>query len=155
MVLGSKVHEDGHPSAPLSERLDRGLALYRAGLVEAVLVSGGKGPEGHEEAEVMAAYLRERGVPDHALLLDRAGYTTFDTARHTAALLRARGQSRAIAVSSYFHQSRCRLAFRRAGVPVVLSARARVTPRIRDLYSIPRELVGWVYYAWREFPGYP
>lgn len=152
VVLGSKVHEDGVPSALLRDRLDRALDLYREGRVRRVLVSGALGREGHQEADVMADYLIQRGVPPEAVLRDPEGWTTYHTALHTSELLRARGWQRAIAVSSYYHQSRCKLAFSRAGVPEVLTARARVRPTPRDAYSIPRELVGWLYYAVRPYP---
>lgn len=152
VVLGSKVHESGVPSALLRDRLDRGLALYREGRVRRLFVSGALGREGHQEADVMADYLIARGVPATAVIRDPEGWTTYHTALHTSALLRRRGWSRAIAVSSYYHQSRCRLAFSRAGVPEVLTARARVRPTPRDLYSIPRELAGWLYYLVRPYP---
>tara|TARA_R110002072_G_scaffold65946_2_gene162961 strand:- start:527 stop:1135 length:609 start_codon:yes stop_codon:yes gene_type:complete len=153
VVLGSKVHESGVPSALLCDRLDRALDLYREGRVRRVLVSGALGREGHQEADVMADYLIRRGIPPQAVLRDPEGWTTFHTALHTSELLQRRGWSRAIAVSSYYHQSRCRLAFTRAGVPEVLTARARVRPTPRDLYSIPRELAGWLYYALRSYPA--
>jgi len=152
VVLGSKVHESGVPSALLRDRLDRGLALYREGRVRRLLVSGALGREGHQEADVMADYLIARGVPPAAVIRDPEGWTTYHTALHTSELLQRRGWSRAIAVSSYYHQSRCRLAFTRAGVPEVLTARARVRLTPRDLYSIPRELAGWLYYAARPYP---
>lgn len=152
VVLGSKVHESGRPSALLADRLDRALDLYREGRVRRVLVSGALGREGHQEADVMADYLIARGVPAAAVLRDPEGWTTYHTALHTADLLERHGWTRAIAVSSYYHQSRCRLAFERAGVPEVLTARARFRPTPRDAYSIPRELAGWLYYALRPYP---
>src|SRR5580704_13458675 len=63
LVLGSKVESDGTPSARLRARLDRTLELYRAGYFPAVIVSGGIGKEGYDEAAVMRDYLVARGVP--------------------------------------------------------------------------------------------
>ncbi|MBL4845881.1 MAG: YdcF family protein [Planctomycetes bacterium] len=151
VVLGSKVHESGVPSELLRDRLDRAVDLFREGRVRYVLVSGALGQEGHQEADVMADYLIAQGVPDSSVLRDPEGWTTYHTAIHTAEILRARGWRRAIAVSTYYHQSRCRMSFERAGVPVVLTARARVRMTPRDAYSIPREMLGWLYYAVRPY----
>src|SRR5262245_21950109 len=59
VVPGNQVNPDGTPSDRLAARLDTALNLYRRGVVKAVLVSGGTGVEGFDEADVMAAYLRE------------------------------------------------------------------------------------------------
>jgi uncharacterized SAM-binding protein YcdF (DUF218 family) len=155
VVLGSKVHEDGDPCALLRDRLDRALSLYEQGRVPRILVSGGLGTEGHQEADVMADYLIRAGVPAARVLRDPHGLTTYATALNTRALMSKRGWKSAIAVSTYFHLSRCRLAFERAGIDDTYVARApyRVTPR--DLYSIPRELAAWAWYRVRTFPGEP
>ena len=40
LVLGCKVHEDGHPSHMLEDRLKRGVALYESGAAQKILMSG-------------------------------------------------------------------------------------------------------------------
>ncbi|MBI3930039.1 MAG: YdcF family protein [Armatimonadetes bacterium] len=81
VVLGSKVERDGTPSRRLKTRLDRALELYRDHMVGKILVSGGLPAEGHHEAEVVAKYLIETGVPAQDVLLDHGGCTTAETAR--------------------------------------------------------------------------
>ena len=51
-----------------------------------------------------------------------------------------------MAISQYFHLTRCRLAFRQAGIAPVYSAHAKLW-EWRDLYSTPREVVGLLAYA--------
>ncbi|MGE0713277.1 MAG: YdcF family protein [Planctomycetota bacterium] len=151
VVLGNRVEPSGEPSAVLGERLERALELYRAGRVERLLVSGGLGAEGFVESEVMARWLVARGVPRERVLEDPLGSTTFHTARHTVGLLRARGWRRVVAVSSDYHLLRCRLALRRAGVADEdLGLAGSSSRRPRDLYAVPRELAGLVYYALRR-----
>src|SRR5215213_1653173 len=53
IVPGNTVEKDGRPSARLGARLDQTVALYRQGLFPDVIVSGGVGSEGFDEAEVM------------------------------------------------------------------------------------------------------
>lgn len=145
VVLGARVRPDGRPSQRLRDRLTRGLELWRAGTVSHVLVSGGLGVEGHDEATVMAAWLAERGVPPERILVDSRGNTTWDTAKNARALLAERGLSSVVVVTTYYHLPRTDLAFRRCGLPPAGRARARLRPGLRDLYAIPRELValGW------------
>jgi|GEM_PF-4070836 len=64
IVLGNKVEVSGIPSPALKSRLDRALELYREGYLQHIIVSGGVGKEGHDEAYVMKGYLVDGGVPE-------------------------------------------------------------------------------------------
>lgn len=64
VVLGNKVEDDGQPSERLKARLDRTLELYGEGYFALVIVSGGIGKEGFDEAKVMKSYLLANGIPE-------------------------------------------------------------------------------------------
>jgi vancomycin permeability regulator SanA len=150
LVLGSKVEPDGQPSARLKARLDRASGLFRQHLVDIIIVSGATGKEGFNEAKVMAFYLTKNGVPAKSIIIDSQGITTEASAVNTADILQKRGLKSVIVVSQYFHISRSKLALRKAGVENVYSVHAHIF-ELRDLYSIPRELVGYVSYFFRKF----
>ena len=150
LVLGNTVHPDGTPSRRLAARLDRTLELYRSGYFPLILVSGGMGREGHDEAVVMRDYLVQRGVPVEAILVDSEGLNTFASARKTKQLMKERGLSKALVITQYFHIPRSRLALRKFGIPTVYSAHARYFEG-RDLYSIPREVAGMLTYTLRNY----
>jgi vancomycin permeability regulator SanA len=76
LVLGSKVALDGTPSPRLRARLDRALELYRSGYFPTVIVSGGIGKEGYDEALVMRDYLVSHGIPKGSVIMDSEGTTT-------------------------------------------------------------------------------
>jgi vancomycin permeability regulator SanA len=145
VVLGAKVERDGRPSPYLAARLDETLALYRRGLFRSVIVSGGVENAGFDEAKVMRDYLVARGVAAGAILIDSHGDTTLATARDSVALMRAHGWRSVLVISQYFHVPRARLAFEKAGAPVIHWAHARYFGW-RDVYSGPREVVGYVNY---------
>ncbi len=139
VVLGNAVEPDGTLSPRFQARLDRALDLYREGKVRLLIVSGGVGREGHDEAEAGAAYLAGRGVPAGALVADSNGRNTRATAEFTAAFAEAHNLKRVIAVSQYFHLPRCRLAFAEAGLEDVGASYARYV-EWRDIYSVAREV---------------
>lgn len=148
IVPGNTVEKDGRPSARLSARLDQTVALYRQGLFPDVIVSGGVGSEGFDEAEVMKRYLVENGVPEGSIHVDSGGATTHLTARNASRMMRENGWQSALVVSQYFHVPRMRLALKRSGVTPVFSAHAQYFER-RDVYSIAREVVGYGAYLLR------
>lgn len=148
IVPGNTVEKDGRPSARLSARLDQTVALYRQGLFPDVIVSGGVGSEGFDEAEVMKRYLVEKGVPEGSIHVDSGGATTHLTARNASRMMRENGWRSALVVSQYFHVPRMRLALKRSGVAPVFSAHAQYFER-RDVYSIAREVVGYGAYLLR------
>jgi uncharacterized SAM-binding protein YcdF (DUF218 family) len=148
IVPGNTVEKDGRPSARLRARLDQTIALYRRGLFPNVIVSGGVGREGFDEAEVMKRYLVENGVPDGRVHLDSGGNNTYLTARNAARMMGENGWQSAMVVSQYFHVPRMRLALKRSGVTPVFSSHAQYF-ELRDVYSIAREVVGYGAYLLR------
>lgn len=150
IVPGNTVERDGQPSARLRARLDKTLELYRGGLFGHVIVSGGVGGEGFDEAEVMKRYLVSRGVPEGRVIVDGGGATTYLTARNAAEAMRRNGWGSALIVTQYFHVARTRLAVESFGVRPVYSAHAEYF-ELRDLYSVAREVVGYGSYLARRY----
>lgn len=148
VVLGSKVELDGKPSNRLKARLDRTVELYQAKWFSAIIVSGGVGKEGFDEAAVMRDYLVESGIPADVILLDSKGVNTAATAANAQPLMKQHDWRSVLVVTQYFHVTRSVLAMRQAGTAEVYSAGARYF-EWRDLYSIPRELVGYAAYWFR------
>lgn len=151
VVLGTRVERSGVPSRSLRARLDRAAQLYQDGMAKAILVSGGLGREGFEEADVMRAYLTARGFPDSAISSDRGGFDTYETARNAADFVRERNLSSVVIVSDYYHLPRAKLAFARFGIPKVSAAPTQVQPALRDAYNILREFVAFYYYLVRDY----
>jgi vancomycin permeability regulator SanA len=150
LVLGSKVELDGTPSPRLRARLDRTLELYRAGYFPSVIVSGGTGREGYDEASVMRDYLVFHGMPAEHIIVDSGGTTTFASAKNAGQIARERHFRSIFVVSQYFHLPRARLALQRFGFSAVYSAHAHFF-EFRDIYSSPRELVGYISYLFRRY----
>ena len=145
VVPGNTILPDGTPSPRLQARLDAALTQFQARRAPRILVSGATGKEGFDEAAAMARYLLKHGVPAGAILEDNQGWTTDATARNAAALMRARGWKTAMVATQYFHVPRFRLALQRAGIAVSGNVHAPYF-ELRDLYSVPRETVGYLVY---------
>lgn len=140
VVLGSKVISTGLPSDRLAARLDRAYALYKVGVVKALIVSGSTGVEGFDEAEVMRSYLLRIGVPDAKIIVDSKGTNTEETAKNCARLMKLHGFKSVIVVTQYFHVPRTRLALKAYGIDEIHSAHAYFF-ELRDIYSIAREVL--------------
>jgi vancomycin permeability regulator SanA len=152
LVMGSQVLPNGLPSDRLKARLDRALELYRKKRVATILVSGGLGKEGHEEAVVMGRYLIRKGVDHDDILVDTEGYNTFESASNAVKLLADQQWVSVIVVSSYFHILRSELALTKCGIKPVWGSYARIF-EWRDLYwSLPREIVGYYAYLFQNCP---
>ena len=150
LVLGSKVELDGTPSPRLRARLDRTLELFRGGSFPSVVVSGGVGKEGYDEAAVMRDYLVAHGVPAERIILDSHGDTTLASAQNIARIARERNFKSVFIVSQYFHIPRAKLALERCHFSVIHSAHAHFF-EWRDVYSAARETAGYGSYLLRRF----
>ena len=150
LVLGNKVELDGTPSPRLRARLERTLELFRAGYFSHIIVSGGFGKEGYDEATVMRDWLVSHGVPSAQVILDSHGDTTFASAVHTARIAKERGFKSVFVVSQYFHIPRARLALSRCHIGEIHSAHAHFF-EWGDFISVPRDTVGYASYLLRRF----
>jgi vancomycin permeability regulator SanA len=150
VVLGNQVKPNGQPSNRLKARLDKTVQLFKKGLFPNVIVSGGVGVEGFDEAVAMKQYLFSHGLPNNHIYLDSKGLTTYLTAKNSTQLMKNHGWKSALVISQYFHVPRTRLAFEQFGISPVYSAHADFF-EIRDIYSTAREVIGYGFYLFRKY----
>ena len=148
VVLGNTVEKNGLPSIRLQARLDKTIELYQNGLFTNIIVSGGFGSEGFDEALVMRQYLISRGIPENCIRVDSIGNTTALTAKNASQIMKQNNWQSALIISQYFHISRTRLAFAHYGVNPIYAAHANYF-EVRDFYSIFREVIGYFSYSLR------
>ena len=95
------------------------------------------------EPEAMRAIALARGIPASALVLDERGADTAATLANVAALGRARGWRRVVAVSHDYHLARIRLLSERAGLSVRTVPAVETCPPGWKVVARAREVVAW------------
>lgn len=145
VVLGNKVEVNGQPSNRLKARLDKSIELYNEGYYTFIIVSGGIGKEGFDEAKVMKAYLMDKGIAENNIIEDNNGYNSYMTAQNTRIIMDELGLDSVMIISQYFHISRTKLAFRKVRIDETSSAHANIF-ELRDLYSLIREFPAYYKY---------
>lgn len=145
VVLGNQVYRSGKLSPRLAGRVDRAVKLYKEGWCKKIIVSGGTGKNGVNEAEAMRKYVLGKGVPTQDIVVDPNGVNTRATAVFTAGYLRSNNMVSAIAVSQFYHLPRTRLAFKAEGVPLIGTAHADYFES-RDFFSLAREVPAYFFY---------
>ncbi|MBS0339401.1 MAG: YdcF family protein [Proteobacteria bacterium] len=103
LVLGNRAYIDGRPNPCLTNRVDRGLQLWRDGRVRLLTVTGGVDREdGRVEADVMAVHARADGYSG-VLLKESLSSSTRENLAMSWPLLEAAGVRRVIVVSDAYH----------------------------------------------------
>ena len=148
VVLGNQVYSNGQPSRRLAARLNRSVELYKAGQCKTIIVSGGVGKSGVDEAVAMSVYLQAKGIPGWAIVVDSQGHNTWQTAKFTAEYLKKHNLKSVIAVSQHFHLHRTVMALKAAGCPLVGRAAPDYWERL-DFFSVAREVPANVVYWWK------
>ena len=143
VIFGNTVNYDGSMSERLKSRVNEGLDLYKDSIVKNLFVSGGFGKEGYYEAQVMAEYLSQNGVPKSRITIDNEGNNTWLTASNFKKL--KPNCKSVVVVTQYHHLSRSKLAFKKTGVEQV-SGSSSDYYELRDFYSLFREFFGYYKY---------
>jgi vancomycin permeability regulator SanA len=112
MIFGAGA-PNGRPSPMLAARLRIGAELYRRHKVEVLLVTGDNSRKDYDEPSVMRDYLIGQGVPRARIVLDYAGFDTWDSCARAKRIF---GVNRAILVTQDFHLPRAVTLCRTAGV---------------------------------------
>lgn len=107
IVVFGAAQYNGRPSPVLRARLDHAAALYKRGLSDVVVVTGGSQPgDRATEASTSAAYLKQKGLPERALLREVRGRDSWQSLASAANFLKQRGRTRVLLVSDPFHSAR-------------------------------------------------
>jgi uncharacterized SAM-binding protein YcdF (DUF218 family) len=151
VVLGAAQYA-GRPSPVLQARLDHALTLYERQLAPYLLLTGGRG-DGDTQSEAGAGrrYLRQRGVPDSAMLYEDLGRTTFSSMQHAADTLRRVQGTSVLLVSDPFHMLRLSVLARLHGLTPLVSP-TRTSPisanpllefeyAVRESLAVPADVV--------------
>ena len=137
IVLGGIIGQPFTPrvSPDLGDTVDRiieALRIYRAGKVPRIVISAGNQPQQAKlvpEAELIADFLVELGVPRSALILETRSRNTHENAVYTAAIFREHGWRSGLLVTSGIHMPRAIAAFRKEAM--------NVYPASTDIHGAP------------------
>ncbi|NLI91002.1 MAG: YdcF family protein [Peptococcaceae bacterium] len=146
IVLGNKVESDGQPSKRLQSRLDKAVELYNQKYYSNLIVSGGFGKEGYDEAKVMKEYLIINGIPSDSIITDSMGENTQMTAENSKLIMDSKNLETAMVITQYYHITRCKLILHKVGIKNVCSAHADIF-ELRDIYSLLREFFAYYQYV--------
>lgn len=116
IVFGAGVYPDGTPTPYLESRLITAVQLYKAGKVKALLMSGDNSTTHHNEPVVMERYAVAHGVPASKIVLDYAGYDTYDSCYRIHHLF---GVDSTILVSHGYHLPRALMTCSNIGIQSV------------------------------------
>jgi SanA protein len=113
IVPGALVKPNGRMSAMLADRVRQAEALWKAGKVDRILVSGDHGAWLYDEPDTMRKALIADGVPGRVIFEDHAGFDTWAT------MVRARNifdVDDAVVVTQGFHMPRALYLAHEAGI---------------------------------------
>lgn len=145
VVMGTAQY-NGRPSPVFRARLDHAIALYRAGVAPILITTGGYGRDDrYSEASVGRAYAIARGVPEHAILSEDYGSSSWESLQNVAILARHYDVQRVVLVSDPFHMLRLELMAQTLGLES-LSSPTRTSP-------ISRRPAAEFFYVLREVGG--
>lgn len=135
IVPGSMVRPDGTLGTVVQARVDAGIALYEAGTVDAVLLSGDNGTPTYNEPDTMRDAVLAAGVPPEDVFTDYAGFDTWHTMRRAREVFEVES---AIVVTQGFHVARAVDLGRAAGLEVhglAVGDEARLRVSARELLA--------------------
>ena len=106
VVMGAAQY-DGDPSPVFKARLDQAAYLYTEDLSDTVIVTGGK-REGDRftEAEAGSSYLKDKEVPDDAIIEEPEGTSTLESLENVQRIATSEGIRSLLLVSDPLHAER-------------------------------------------------
>ncbi|TAE40333.1 MAG: SanA protein [Runella slithyformis] len=136
LVLGtSKYVAKGKENLFFKYRMEASARLFEEGKVRYLILSGNKEGETYDEPRAMQKALVKLGVPIEAMLLDTAGYRTYDSVLRCKEVYR---QNKVTVISQNFHNARALYLCQHKGVQAVGFA-AQDVPDGYSIKTIVRE----------------
>jgi len=79
VIPGAAILRSGKISPVYRDRVDGAIALYNAGKIEKILVSGDNSSANYNEVNPAQTYLLENNIPLEDIFLDHAGFDTYSS----------------------------------------------------------------------------
>jgi SanA protein len=136
LVLGtSKYVAKGKENLFFKYRMEASALLFKEGKVKYLILSGNKEAETYDEPRAMKQALTKLGIPEDVMLLDTAGYRTYDSVVRCREIY---GQDRVTVISQNFHNARALYLAEHEGLNAVGFA-AQDVPNGYSLKTLLRE----------------
>ncbi len=146
IVFGAGLWRDGSPTPVLRDRVATAADLYFMGKVKKILMSGDNRTIYYNEPEAMRQYALSLGVPDQDIVLDYAGWRTYDTCYRARSIFKL---NNAILVTQAFHLPRAIYTCNHLGLSAVgVIADQREYRRRSILYWNIREIPATLVALW-------
>lgn len=150
IVLGAAAY-DGGVSPVYRERLNHGIDLYRQGLAEKMIVTGGTA-EGNQHSDAYTAreYVLSQGIPKEDVLMEETSVVTQENLENSKVLMDENGWQSAIIVSDPLHMKRAMLLAEDTGIEACSSPTPTTMYRSfkTKIPFLMRELFYYVGYKW-------
>jgi len=118
LVFGASVFSDGTLSGVLADRVDTAIELYKADKVKKIVMTGDNGSNRYNEVVPMRDYAIEKGVNEDDIILDYAGFDTYDSCYRARDIFDL-DKYKVVAISQEFHLNRISYICNNLGVKVV------------------------------------
>ena len=98
----------------LGERVEHGVRLYQSGYANKILLTGGShGFEKTAGVQIMKRQALSSGVPEDDILLEEQARSTYENAKYSLEIMRAKKFKSAVIVTSPYHTRRASMIFSR------------------------------------------
>ena len=122
IVVMGVAQYDGRPSPQLQARLDHVLTLWKEGVAQLVVTTGGNQPgDRFTEARASADYLIAGGIPESSISMEDIGSTTLQSLQGVADILKSRGLASVEIVTDPYHALRSQLIAQDLGLSAYVS----------------------------------
>ncbi|MBC9813931.1 YdcF family protein [Crocinitomicaceae bacterium CZZ-1] len=114
VLLGtSKLLKNGNSNQYFTNRIEAAVQLFEQDKIQYIIVSGDNSSKEYNEPEDMKIALVERGIPENRIILDYAGFRTFDSVIRAKEIF---GQTKYVIISQKFHNQRAVYIARKNGI---------------------------------------
>ena len=131
----------------LKDRLDAGIALYKAKVAPKLLLTGDNGQVDYNEVEVMLQYAVANDVPSEDIFLDHAGFSTYESVYRAKAIFEVKSM---VVVTQRYHLFRALYGCRAMGIRALgagadqESYRGKEMREAREVLARDKDLLKWI-----------
>ncbi len=138
LVFGAGVYDGDKPSYYLANRVKTAVDLYKAGRVGKLVMSGDNSNHHYDEPTAMRKYALSLGMNPDDIVLDYAGYSTYDSCYRAKAIFDIK---KVTVVTQGYHLPRAMYTCRGLGIDAIGVAAARGAGKDVSVPYITREFL--------------